>query len=178
MSAIPTASEVLAEADVPEPTPLAGAELEAVASFVFHEAALLDARRYGEWLDLFADDGVYWLPQSRQGGDPEREVSIIYDDRGRIADRVARLESGDAFAQVPESDTCRVVGNVQATTIGELVTATANEIVVESRRNRQTIHAGQYQFDLVPDGSLWKIKAKIVRLVNADAPQGNLSLLL
>jgi 3-phenylpropionate/cinnamic acid dioxygenase small subunit len=167
-------------ATIPDARPLTGAELEAVSAFLFHEAALLDARRYAEWLELFAADGIYWLPQSREGGDPSREVSILYDDRTRIGDRVTRLESGDAFAQVPESETCRVVGNVQASATGEgdVVTATANEMVVEFRRGRQTVHAGRYQFDLAPDAAGWKIKAKVVRLVNADAPLGNLSILL
>jgi len=31
-------------------------------SFVVHEARLIDQHRFEEWLDLFADDGYYWMP--------------------------------------------------------------------------------------------------------------------
>ena len=30
--------------------------------FVEHEVALLDEQRFEEWLNLFADDGAYWVP--------------------------------------------------------------------------------------------------------------------
>ena len=30
--------------------------------FVVHEARLIDQHRFEEWLDLFADDGYYWMP--------------------------------------------------------------------------------------------------------------------
>lgn len=159
-------------------TMVGGSELEAVAAFLFHEAALLDEHRYEEWLELFADDGVYWIPCTRTGGDPEREVSIVYDDRSRLGERVKRLTSGDAFAQMPPSETCRFVTNLRVTEEGDVVSATANELVVEHRRGRQTVHAGSYRFDLIRDGGEWRIKAKVVRLVNAAEPQGNLSIVL
>ena len=37
------------------------AELEA---FVLAEARLLDERRFAAWLELFAEDGVYWVPSA------------------------------------------------------------------------------------------------------------------
>ena len=30
--------------------------------FLIHEAALLDGRRFRDWMALFADDGTYWVP--------------------------------------------------------------------------------------------------------------------
>ena len=33
-----------------------------LVGFVFHEARLIDQHRFEEWLDLFADDGHYWMP--------------------------------------------------------------------------------------------------------------------
>ena len=43
---------------------------EAVEDFLYHEAELLDERRYRDWLELFADDAVYWMParENRLGG--------------------------------------------------------------------------------------------------------------
>ena len=31
-------------------------------AFVVHEARLIDEQRFSEWLDLFAEDGRYWMP--------------------------------------------------------------------------------------------------------------------
>jgi len=33
-----------------------------LASFVQYEARLIDEQRFDEWLDLFAEDGRYWMP--------------------------------------------------------------------------------------------------------------------
>ena len=33
-----------------------------VHDFLVHEARLLDGRSFYEWLDLFTDDVVYWMP--------------------------------------------------------------------------------------------------------------------
>ena len=33
-----------------------------VEDFLYHEARLLDERRFHEWLDLFTEDVVYWMP--------------------------------------------------------------------------------------------------------------------
>ena len=38
---------------------------EEVEEFLYEEADLLDQRRYGEWLDLLADDLHYFMPMRR-----------------------------------------------------------------------------------------------------------------
>ena len=40
--------------------------------FVVREARLLDERRYDEWLDLWTDDGIYWVPLTPE---PDRRRS-------------------------------------------------------------------------------------------------------
>src|SRR5690606_11833024 len=52
---------------VPQPAvaPDAMADLQLrheIETLLFRQAALLDAKRWGDWIDLFADDGVYWMP--------------------------------------------------------------------------------------------------------------------
>ncbi|MDT7556456.1 MAG: hypothetical protein QOI68_926, partial [Pseudonocardiales bacterium] len=78
--------------------------------FVYAEAALLDGGRFGEWLELFAEDGVYWVPANEADNDPERHVSIIYDTRDGLADRIARYQLGRVVQEVP-SRTLHLVGN-------------------------------------------------------------------
>ncbi|MGH2349124.1 MAG: aromatic-ring-hydroxylating dioxygenase subunit beta, partial [bacterium] len=78
--------------------------LDDAQRFLTAEARLLDDRRFGEWEGLFTDDGTYWLPI-----DPEREavgsISIIYDDRQRLHERVYRLTQTPVLDQNPPSRT-------------------------------------------------------------------------
>jgi 3-phenylpropionate/cinnamic acid dioxygenase small subunit len=150
-----------------------------VSQLLYREAALLDERHYRDWLELFTDDAVYWVPQA-DGEDPERLVSIVYDDRRRLGERVLRLEGGFAHAQNPPSRTCHVVGNI-------VVGAEENRdlpvestlLVAEVRRAVQTMYAGRVEHRLTraDDGGL-RIRRKVVRLINSDAPLGNVSFLL
>lgn len=148
------------------------------AEFLFHEAALLDERRFEEWLGLFSDDALYWVPQG-EDPDPARQVSIAYDDRRRLHERVLRLTSGFAYSQDPPSRTVHVVGNVMQTgeSDGALEVASA-QIVAEVRRNTQNLYAGRVEHHLVPDGDAFRIRRKVVRLANSDVPLGNVTFLI
>ena len=53
--------------------------------------SLLDARQYKEWLELFTDDAIYWMPTGGDNLDPEKATSLIYDDRRSLNDRLDRL---------------------------------------------------------------------------------------
>lgn len=150
-----------------------------VSQFLYHEAALIDERRYREWLELFTDDALYWVPQL-EGEDPERLVSISYDDRQRLGERVLRLEGGFAHAQDPPSRTCHLVGNVAI--VGEKegeLEVHSNLVVAEVRRSRQSLYGGRVEHRLARgENAALKIRRKVVRLINSDAPLGNLSFLL
>ena len=93
----------------PWPLPVAPADLTA---FLNHEARLLDRAQLAAWLELFTDDAHYWIPARHGLVDPDRHVSIVYDDKPRLAARVARLLSGKEYAQEPPSVTCRHVSNL------------------------------------------------------------------
>ena len=147
------------------------------ADFLYHETALLDERRFEEWLELFTDDALYWIPQGDEA-DPVRHVSLVYDDWQRLHERVLRLSSGFAYSQDPPSKTCHLVGNVQVadTADGELEVS-STLLVAEVRRNTQSLFAGRVAHTLVPENGSFRIRRKIVRLVNSDVPLGNVSFL-
>ena len=84
-----------------------------VERFLYREARLLDEHDYGAWDALWTDDGVYWLPANGDGGDPETEMSIIYDNRSRIALRVKQLLTGRRYAQEPRSRLRRIISNIE-----------------------------------------------------------------
>src|SRR5918992_4364173 len=101
------------------PTPSGDAQagvptVEAAERLLFREARLLDERRYEEWLELFTEDGIYWLPMHQEdGNDPATSISIIYDDAERRAERVYRTLHTPVLDQSPRSRTVHLVGNVE-----------------------------------------------------------------
>lgn len=86
---------------------------ERIGEFLFHEARLIDEHRYDEWLALWTDDCLYWVPCNSDDADPARQAMIIYDNRARLDERVYRLTSGAAWAQQPRSRTRRLISNVE-----------------------------------------------------------------
>jgi 3-phenylpropionate/cinnamic acid dioxygenase small subunit len=90
-------------------------DVERAQNLLYREARLLDERRYEEWLELFTDDGLYWIPIHQDGGeaDPRSSVSIIYDDAERRSERVFRTLHTPVLDQSPPSRTIHVVSNVE-----------------------------------------------------------------
>lgn len=150
-----------------------------VESFLYREARLMDHHAYDEWLALWTDDALYWIPCNEDDIDPERHVSIVYENRRGLEDRITRLKSGAAYAQDPKSRLSRVVSNVEIeqSTEGELtVYSTFN--VTALRRRRMDTFAGRAVHKLRPDGDGFKIAYKKVLLINNDAVINNLTFLI
>jgi benzoate/toluate 1,2-dioxygenase subunit beta len=150
-----------------------------IEQLLFHEAQLLDERRFSEWLQLFTEDARYWCP-AEDNADPLRQVSIFYDDAARMAERVFRLEQGPAFAQDPPSKTRRLITNVQCAQSDEdgLVIAHSNFMLAAVRRDRQDVWVGHYEHRLRTVGNTWRVALKKVSLINSGAPLGTLAFLL
>lgn len=105
-----------------------------VEQFLFAEAALLDARRYRDWLGLVADDVHYWMPIRRTvtNADLDREftkagdMAYFDDDRALLEMRVKKLEAGSAWSEDPPSRSRHFVSNVR------ILDAAAGEVTVEA----------------------------------------------
>ena len=103
--------------------------------FYIREAWLLDERKFKEWLDLFTDDVLYFMP--RRKNVPRREahreltplgdLAILEEDKRYLEMRVARLDTGMAWAEDPPSRTRHLVGNLEAAPLdnGEVQARTA-----------------------------------------------------
>jgi 3-phenylpropionate/cinnamic acid dioxygenase small subunit len=63
---------------------------QAVERFLYQEARLLDDRNFAQWVDLFTEDGLYWVP-SGQDGPAEQAVALIYDTTARLRERLTRM---------------------------------------------------------------------------------------
>ncbi len=150
-----------------------------VEQFLFHVAQLMDEHRYDEWLTLWTDDALYWVPSNRDDVDPKREVSLIYDDGVRLQLRVARLKSGFAHSQEPRSRLRRLISNIEIEQgdKGEIV-AHSNFLLAELRRGKQDLFAGRSTHRLRPHNGSFKMAAKKVLLINNDEPIDNLTFLI
>lgn len=141
----------------------------AIQQFLYREARLMDEHRYADWLTLWSEDGVYWVPCNGEGRNPEDEVAIIYDSYSRLKDRVARFESGTVMVQNPRSAMRRIVSNIE---IGERegrdTTVRSNFLLVEVRGARQFLWAGQTTHTLRESGDGLRIRFKKVVLANND----------
>ena|SRR5438445_7034513 len=150
-----------------------------VETFLYREARLMDEHAYDEWLALWTDDALYWVPCNEDDIDPERHVSIVYENRARLEDRIARLKSGAAYAQDPKTRLSRVISNVEiedATDTEAIVRSTFN--VTALRRGRMDIFAGRVTHKLRPEGDSFKIAYKKVVLINNDIVIHNLTFLI
>jgi len=144
---------------------------ESARMLLEREARLLDEGRYEDWLALFAPRCAYWIPARPGAHDPRREVSVAFDDRRRLEDRIYRLRTGSAWSQAPASRTVRLVSNVEVFEGGMV---RANFLASEFRSGETRLWAGWCGYRL-QDG---KIEVKQVNLVDCDQHLRNPSLVL
>jgi 3-phenylpropionate/cinnamic acid dioxygenase small subunit len=93
-----------------------------IQQFLFREARLLDERRFEDWLELFTEDAVYWMPGRTnpwRSGKVEdsinkpRDLAVFEDTKETLTTRVARLRTGMAWAEEPPSRTRHLITNVE-----------------------------------------------------------------
>ncbi|MSQ18959.1 MAG: phenylpropionate dioxygenase [Betaproteobacteria bacterium] len=145
---------------------------DAIAQFIYNEAALVDAGRYDEWLDLFADEAIYWLPLSAKQSDYRGEQSIACEDKMLLNVRIKRLKGPRAYSNQPPA---RCLHVLQAPAIEEADTKLNRFITrapffyVESRGDAQFFLAGRVLHRLRVENGVLRIVEKRVDLINADA---------
>lgn len=146
----------------------ADANRETVAAFLHDEAAMLDAQRFGDWLDLFAEDGVYWIPSLPDQTDPLGQASIVYEDRTVLRMRVRRLEHPRAWSLQPLPRSSHMLGPVRLTGSAEAPVATG-PIQVTLYRDGETLRFdGRQTMTLMSSGDTYRIRQKRLDLINCD----------
>jgi len=137
--------------------------------FFAHEAALLDERRFDDWLALFADDGHYWVPLlGAAQADPFSHNSLAYEDRLLLQLRVDRLKNPRAHSQHPASHSQHVLqpSRIECET-GDEVRLRTPFLYVEARGESQILLSGTARHHLAQTPSGWRIRQKRIDLLNA-----------
>lgn len=143
------------------------ATLEDVTQFIYREARLQDEHQYDAWESLWADDGVYWVPANGDDIDPEQKMSILYDNRSRIALRIRQYHTGKRFSQTPQSRLRRLISNVEILSDdGREIRAAANAMVFESQTRGDVLWASRNEYTLRREGGDLRMALKKVMLVN------------
>jgi benzoate/toluate 1,2-dioxygenase subunit beta len=165
---------VTAEADVAE------VGFREVEEFLYLEARLADESDYDGWESLWTDDAIYWVPAGRADADPRAQVSVIFDNRSRIATRLNQLRTGKRYAQSPASNMRRLISNVEIlgrTEAGDTEVG-ANFLLLESRARGLQLWGGRTTYRVRRVQDTLRLAYKKVVLVNLDEPLPTLGFLI
>ena len=154
--------------------------LDDLAAFLVQEAALLDGWQLDRWLALYAPDAIYWIPIEPGQQSGYETVSHIHDDRRLLETRVRRFNHAMFHAQKPPSRTVRFVSNVRLAPdpLPGCVAVLSSYEVAEFRNNRHRRFVGTCRHDLAPGGAPWLIKRKRFELIDSEAEQDGISIIL
>ena len=158
-----------------------------VEQFLYREVRLLDERRFHEWLGLLTDDVRYWMagrnnryPKRSKAIailDPDRyveddltqedQLAILDENKATLDARVARLDTGMAWAEDPPSRTRHLISNIEVEP-GDAETELkvySNFIVYRSRaETEQDFYVGARQDVLRRVDGEWKIAGRKIIL--------------
>jgi len=152
--------------------------------FLYREATLLDDGRLDEWLALFTDDGRYRLPIASE--DDEVEPALVDDDRERLEERVFRLTSTQAHAQLPPSQTVHAVHNVQVEELSDGEVLVRCNLVVHEVRVGGPEQVGLGRLRVLPARAAYVlrlgppllVRSKTVYLLERELPLQNIAFIV
>ena len=166
--------------------PLNEDERERYESVVLHENWLLDQQAFEAWYQLYTAQCVYWIPsvstlQTIDEIDPQRHVTIAFDDRRRMGDRIVWLRTGVASAQLPQSFTAHISSGfvrVPSAQPGEV--KIRSQFVLHEIRGGHAVQTlcGWMGHVLVENDGIVKIDRKLVSLLDANRARHNPTFLI
>lgn len=147
-------------------------KLNELERFLYLEASFLDRPDLDRWIELYTEDGTYWMPAIPDQDDPEMHISLFYDDRVLMEVRRRNFVHPAAASKDYTVRASHIISNVQVTELDEQsgdCTVTSNFQCYLYYRDQQTPYAGTYTHALVRDGDSYKIRSKRVDIINCDA---------
>ncbi|WP_155633965.1 aromatic-ring-hydroxylating dioxygenase subunit beta [Burkholderia cepacia] len=168
-------------AAIPEPM-LADLSLDLrLRQFLYREADLLDRWQLREWLDLFTDDAVYLVPTTdHPSPQPDSDLTLIHDERHRLAYRVDLLLGGRAWAEQPASRTRREITNVMLVDRRDAtLDVQSNFTIRRFRHGDMQTFVGHYRHRLVDCDGILRIRHRTAVLDHETlTPHGMVSIIL
>lgn len=149
---------------------------EELQDLVVREVALLDAWKLDEWLALYAPECAYWVPSEWDQASPHTVISHIYDDRRLLETRVRRFKHAMFHAQKPPSRTLRMTTNFRPGP--DPASLICHYEVAEFRNNRHRRYVARARYDALPCTAGPLIARKRLDLLDCDAVQDGISIIL
>ena len=160
-----------------------------VQEFLFHEAELLDRRRHREWLELLAEDfsykmpvrhTVYWKSLEEEFDDLATGMLYFDENKETMTTRVAKIETGTAWAEVPPSRTRRLITNVRVKSDdGSQLAVESYFYVYKSRlENVEDTYIGERRDVLRRVGDSFQIVSRLIHLDQTVVMAKNISIFL
>ncbi len=155
-----------------------------VGMLLYRQAALLDARRWAEWIELFDDRGVYWMPVEPGQDSWLAEPSIFAEDRLLMEIRMGRLTHPNAWSQAAQWGTSHLVGNIVIESVGtgaetawdgipplgaSCIVVCSRFQMMELRRDEVRHFGGTYRHFLVRTVDGLRIRLQRVDMMNGQA---------
>jgi 3-phenylpropionate/cinnamic acid dioxygenase small subunit len=142
-----------------------------VEQFLFYQSELLDEKQWGAYIELFAVDGVYWMPATPEQTEWLDSPSIFAEDRQMMEIRMGRVTHPNAWSQAPQWGTSHLVGNVVLESVSDTEICVCSRFqMMELRRDATRHFAGTYRHTLIRTGDDFKIALQRVDLLNGQAP--------
>ncbi len=143
----------------------------AVEQFLYRQADLLDSKRWEDWIGLFTEDGVYWMPPEPSYTTWDGTPAIFAEDKNLMRVRMGRVLHPDAWSQRPLWGTNHVVSNVvlEKTSPNGDVIARSRFHMMELRRDDVRHFAGSYLHQLKKTREGYRIKLQRVDMTNSQA---------
>ncbi|MBJ3816313.1 3-phenylpropionate/cinnamic acid dioxygenase subunit beta [Shimwellia pseudoproteus] len=160
-----------------------------IQQFLYREAALLDDWQFRPWLDLLAEDIRYTLRTTVNAQTRDRRKSIqppttwlFNDNKFQLERRVARLETGMAWAEEPPSRTRHMITNCQVTETDtpDTFDVRVNYLLYRAQKARDEAYYIGTRFDRVRrlgSDDNWQLAARNIVLDQAVITSHNLSVL-
>lgn len=146
--------------------------LREIERLLYDEASCLDQPDLDKWIELYTDDGTYWMPAIPGQPDPHNHISLFYDDRVMMEIRRRNFKHPAAASKEYTIRASHIISNIQV----EAMDAGTDNCVVTSNfhcwlyyRDRQTPYAGTYRHELVREKGVYRIRSKRVDIINCDA---------
>ncbi len=155
--------------------------LREVELFLYKEAELADTHQFQAWFGLFTQDLLYWVPCNGDDAGIGKKIALINDNRPELDERLFRLGTKHAHAQLPRSRLSRVVSNIvlgddYRRETGGTVTS---RVIITEVRNGKTAHWGaRVTHVLVRQEGELRMREKHVYLAANDEVLPNLTFII
>ncbi len=150
-----------------------------LVEFVYRESRLIDEKRFGEWYDLYADDGRYWMPLMRGQPEGAEHTSLFDEDKLLLKIRIERLRNPKSYSQAHASWCQHILQapRVEARDADAAMAVLRTPFMyLEYQQDQQEVYAGVAWHHLKYGGEKILIALKKIELLNCEGALPSLQL--